>query len=169
MATPGTAGTQDRRDPADWPPHIRARYGVTDRPRWVPVLLTVLGLVFVAVVTIVGWRLANPAIDAAVTSYDTLSDDHMVIRYDLARRELAPATCVLRARAADGFDVGHVTVVLPPAQGRTSHEYDLRTAYRGLVGELVGCGIDGPPPGIPGAQFRPGVVPPEQPWTPTGS
>lgn len=169
MATPGTAGTQDRRDPDAWPPHIRARYGITDRPRWVPVLLTVLGLVFVAIVTIVGWQLANPAIAAGVTSYETLADDHLVVRFEVERRERVPATCVLRARAEDGFDVAYVTVELPPAQGRTDHEYDLRTAYRALVGELVGCGINGPPPGIPGAQFRPGVVPPEQPWTPQGA
>jgi hypothetical protein len=135
----------------------------------VPVLLTVLGLVFVAVVTVVGWRLANPAIAAGVTSYETLADDRMVLRFDVDRRELAPATCVLRARAEDGFDVAYVIVELPPAEGRTAHEYDLRTAYRALVGELVGCGIEGPPPGIPGAQFRPGVVPPEQPWTASGS
>ena len=167
MATPGTAGAPGRHDPSAWPPHIRARYGISDRPRWIPVLLAALGLGFLAAVTIVGWRVANPAIDAGVTAYDTVADDHMVLRYELVRRELSPATCVLRARAEDGFDVAYVAVELPAAQGRTTHEYDLRTAYRALVGELVGCGLDGPPPGIPGAQFRPGVVPPEQPWTPT--
>jgi hypothetical protein len=73
---------------------------------------------------------------------------------------------VLRARAEDGFDVGYATVELPAESGLTLHEFQMRTAYRALVGELVGCGLDGPPPGIPGAQFRPGVEAPDQPWSP---
>ncbi len=56
----------------------------------------------------------------------------------------------------DGFDVGYAVVELPPAQGRTYHTFEMRTAYRALVGELLGCGLMAPPPGIPGAQFRPG-------------
>jgi hypothetical protein len=160
MTMPGTAG-----HPSQWPEHIRARYGVTDRPRWLPAVIVLVGLAFVAVVTALGLRLANPEIKAGLASYDIAADDHVVLRYEVERRDASPATCVLRARAEDGFDVAYVIVELPPAEGRTAHEYDLRTAYRGLVGELVGCGIDGPPPGIPGAQFRPGVVPPEQPWT----
>jgi hypothetical protein len=161
MTTSGTAG-----DPSQWPEHIRARYGITDRPRWVPWLIGLLGVAFVAVVMVLGVRLANPAIDAGVTSYVTVADDHMSIEFEVVRRETSPATCVLRARAEDGFDVGYATVELPAAQGRTLHEYQMRTAYRALVGELVGCGLDGVPPGIPGAQFRPGVVAPAQPWTP---
>ena len=153
--------------PSQWPPHIRERYGVTDRPRWAPIVLGALGLGFLAVVTFLGVRLSNPAIDAGVLSYVTVSDERMTIEYEVQRRDSSPATCVLRARARDGFDVGHIVVELPPAQGRTTHTFEMRTAYRALVGELVGCGLTGPPPGIPGAQFRPGVVAPEQPWTPS--
>ncbi|HYN57037.1 MAG TPA: DUF4307 domain-containing protein [Motilibacterales bacterium] len=153
--------------PSQWPPHIRERYGVTDRPRWAPIVVGVLGLAFLALVTFLGLRLSNPAIDAGVLSYETVSDERMTIGYEVQRREPTPATCVLRARARDGFDVGYVVVELPPAQGRTTHTLEMRTAYRALVGELVGCGITGPPPGIPGAQFRPGVVAPVQPWTPS--
>jgi hypothetical protein len=76
---------------------------------------------------------------------------------------------VLRARAEDGFDVGYIVEELPAAQGRTNHTVELRTAYRAIVGELVGCGLSGPPPGLPGAQFRPGVTPPQQPWAPDGA
>ncbi len=160
MTSPGTAGRPDQ-----WPEHIRARYGVTDRPRWFPAAVAALLVVGLAAVTLLAWQLANPAIGAGVTAYRTLADDHMEIRYEVRRRDQAPATCVLRARAEDGFDVGYATVELPAAAGTTRHELQMRTAYRALVGELVGCGLDGPPPGIPGAQFRPGVEPPEQPWT----
>jgi hypothetical protein len=155
--------------PSQWPPHIRERYGVTDRPGWVPAALIVLGLGFLAFVTFLGLRLSNPAIDAGVLSYRTVTDERMTIGFEVQRRETSPATCVLRARAMDGFDVGYAVVELPPAQGRTNHTLEMRTAYRALVGELLGCGLNGPPPGIPGAQFRPGIVAPVQPWTPTES
>lgn len=151
--------------PTQWPPHIRQRYGITDRPRWVPAALVGVGLAFLAFVTFLGLRLSNPAIDAGVLSYATVSDERMTIGYEVERRDTTPAICVLRARARDGFDVGYAVVELPPDQGRTYHTLEMRTAYRALVGELVGCGLDAPPPGIPGAQFRPGVVAPVQPWT----
>jgi hypothetical protein len=153
--------------PSQWPAHIRERYGVTDRPRWAPAALIALGLAFLAVVTLLGLRLSNRAIEAGVLSYETVTDERMTIGYEVQRRGTSPATCVLRARAKDGFDVGYAVVELPAAQGRTYHTFEMRTAYRGLVGELLGCGLKAPPPGIPGAQFRPGIVAPVQPWTPT--
>lgn len=160
MASPRNAG-----HPEQWPEHIRARYGVSDRPRWLPAALVALLVVAVAAASVLAWQLLNPAIAAGVTSYITVSDDRMDIRFQVERRDEGPATCVLRARAEDGFDVGYATVELPAESGRTAHEYSMGTAYRALVGELLGCGLDGPPPGIPGAQFRPGVDPPPQPWT----
>jgi hypothetical protein len=135
----------------------------------VPAALLGLGLVFLAFVTFLGLRLSNPAIDAGVLAYKTVSDERMTITYEVQRRGAGPATCVLRARAIDSFDVGYAVVELPPAQGRTTHTFEMRTAYRALVGELVGCGLTGVPPGIPGAQFRAGIIAPEQPWTSPGS
>lgn len=160
MTSPGTAGR-----PEQWPEHIRARYGVSDRPRWLPAAVAALLVVALAAASLLAWQLANPAVGAGVTSYATVADDRIDIQYEVRRRDETPATCVLRARAEDGFDVGYATVVLPAEAGSTRHEIQMRTAYRALVGELLGCGLDGPPPGIPGAQFRPGVEPPEQPWT----
>ena len=52
---------------------------------------------------------------------------------------------------------------LPPAQGRTNHTFEMRTAYRALVGELLGCGLDGAATGDPGGAVptgdrRPGAA-----------
>lgn len=152
--------------PSDWPPHIQARYGITNRTRWVPVAVATVGVAFLGAVLFLGLRLGNAAIDAGVFGYTTVSDDRMTIRYEIERRDPSPATCVLRARAEDGFDVGYAVVKLPVAQGRTTHTYEMATAYRALVGELLGCGLAEQPPGIPGGQFRPGTLAPEQPWRP---
>ncbi|HEX6887217.1 MAG TPA: DUF4307 domain-containing protein [Candidatus Nanopelagicales bacterium] len=162
MATPGTAG-----DPRTWPPHMRERYGVHERRRWVPVVLGLLVLGFLALVSIVGWRLVNPPVQGTVSAYDTVADDHMTLRFTVQRQRETAVTCVVRARAQDGFDVAYTTVELPAGQGTTEHTMELRTAYRALVGELLGCGTGAVPASVPGAQFRPGVVPPAQPWTPS--
>jgi len=162
MASVRTAG-----HPAQWPPHIRERYGVRDRSPWATVALVAAGLLFLALVTVVGWRLSNPAVDAGVLSYQAVSDERMTIGFEVQRRASTPVTCVLRARGQDGFDVGYAVVALPTDSGRTQHVFEVRTAYRGVVGELLGCGPDGPPAGVPAAQFRPGVLPPDQPWKPT--
>jgi hypothetical protein len=161
MTSRGNAGR-----PEQWPEHIRARYGVTGRPRWLPALVVVLLVGGTIVSGLLVWQLATPTVSAGVSSYTTVADDRIDIEYQVVRRTDVAVTCVLRARAADGYDVGYATVELPPASGRTQHELRMRTAYRALVGELLGCGEDEPPGGIPGAQFRPGVDPPTQPWAP---
>lgn len=153
-------------DPDTWPEHIRARYGVRPRPWWRVPLLVTLGVGLLAAVTLVGVRLSQPAISAGLSTYE-IADDHVRISFETQRREATPATCVLRARSEDGFDVGYAVVELPAGSGRALHTYQLRTAYRALVAELLGCGTAGVPPGIPAAQFRPGVLPPAQPWSPS--
>ena len=159
MSAPVKAGHH-----STWPEHIRARYGVSDRPRWVLPVLVVVGIGAAVAATAMVAQLASPPIAAGITNYVTLADDHMLIEFQVQRRDPTPATCVLRARARDSFDVGYAVVELPTAEGRTSHSFDMRTAYRPFVGELLGCSIDRPPD-VSGSQFRPGVVPPEQPWT----
>ncbi|MGV1004114.1 MAG: DUF4307 domain-containing protein [Candidatus Nanopelagicales bacterium] len=153
-------------DPATWPEYIRARYGVRARPPWRTPLLVVIGVTFAVVMGLVGWRLAYRPISVGVVGYETLADDRLTITFDVARRVDKPVECVLRARSEDGTDVAYATVRLPAATGTTRVTYDLATSSRAFVGELLGCGLDGPPPGVAGAQFRPGVLPPEQPRRP---
>ena len=153
-------------DPRTWPPEIRARYGVTSRRRWLHPALG-FGVLLMALVGFLAVRLLDPPISAGIASFRVEADDHVRISFAVARRAAQPATCVLRARAEDGFDVGYAVVSLPPASGHTAHTYDLRTAYRAIIGELLGCAVgDDPPRNVAPAQFRPGVVPPAQPWEP---
>ena len=157
-------------DPTTWPEHIQQRYAVGRRRRWLITAALTCGLAMLAFITFYGVRVTQRAISAGMASYTTVSDDHMTLRFAVDRREAVAATCVVRGRAQDGFDVGYAVVHLPPEAGSTAHTYELRTAYRGLLGELLGCAVgDQPPPGIPPAQFRAGVIPPEQPWTASGT
>lgn len=154
------------RQPQDWPEHIRVRYGVTHRKRWAPVALVLLGAAFTLAVLFVGWRLAYPPVSTAVVSYATRADDHLSLTLQVVRRKDVPVECAVRARSIDGFDVAYAVVGLPAGIGDTRVTYELRTSSRAFLGELVGCGVGTTPPGTVGAQFRPGVLPPAQPWTP---
>jgi hypothetical protein len=152
-------------DPRTWPPEIRDRYGVGARPRWLLPAL-VLGVLMVTLIAVLGVRTLRSEISAGLASFTVQADDHVELSFAVRRSEATPATCVVRARADDGFDVGYAVVRLPAAEGHTGHTYQLRTAYRALLGELLGCAVgDQPPPNVAPAQFRPGVVPPEQPWS----
>jgi hypothetical protein len=149
--------------PTTWPPEIRARYGITGR-RWQPAVFIVLGLAFAAVVAGLGWRAANPDVKGVISAYATISDTRMDMTLDVMRRTDEPVTCVLRARASDSSDVGYALVEVPAGRGQAQVRYRMATAYRALVGELLGCAPGGIPAGVAGAQFRPGVLPPTQPW-----
>ncbi len=156
-------------DPRTWSDEIRTRYGVGTRPRWLlPAVVT--GLVMMALVGFLGIRLFQGGISAGLASYSVEADDHVHLSFAVQRSEAMPATCVVRARAQDGFDVGYAVVSLPAAAGHSAHTYDLRTAYRAILGELLGCHLgQDAPANVPPAQFRPGVVPPEQPWSPAAA
>ena len=153
-------------DPQSWSPQIRQRYGVGGRPRWL-LPAAGFGALMLALTAFLGYRTLQSEISAGLASFAVESDEHVQLSFAVRRAEAVPATCVVRARAQDGFDVGYAVVALPAAAGHTGHTYELRTAYRAIVGELLGCAVgDQPPASVPPAQFRPGVVPPEQPWSP---
>lgn len=163
MSAPTQVGGAGR--PSQWSPEMRARYGVRERPRWLIALAVVGGVTLLMLGTWYAWERANPDIASGLSTYSVISDDHVEVTFDVVRRPAEPAVCVVRARAVDGFDVGYAEVSLPAQSGRITHTYQLRTAYRALMAELLGCGLGAAPPGLPGPQFRPGVLPPEQPWT----
>lgn len=156
-ATPGS--------PASWPPAIRARYGIGQR-RWRPLVFALLGVGFAIAVAVLGWRVSTPAVKGAVAAYVTVSDDRMDLTLEVQRRTDEPISCAIRARASDGFDVGYAVLDLPGGPGMSRTDYRMATAYRALVGELLGCAVGQLPDSVTGAQFRPGVLPPSQPWRP---
>jgi hypothetical protein len=153
-------------DPKTWPEEIRIRYGVRAHRPWIRIVLAAAAPALGLALTWWAWQGAHPTVSAGVTTYETLADDHLRIDFTIQRRSPVAVTCILRARSADGFDVAYTSLDLPAAVGTTQHAVDLRTAGRARIGELLGCGVGSAPTGVPGAQFRPGVLPPPQPWQP---
>ena len=150
----------------DLPPHLKARYGVGRRP-WGAYIAT--GLVAVAFVAALGFVIYNvlaPNIQPKLLAWRVVAPDHVAITFEVRRSESADVYCVLRAQDESRADVGYAVVSLPRGTTYVQQVYDLRTLSPAFVVDLLGCQAGEPPQRVPPPQFPPGVVPPQQPWTP---
>jgi hypothetical protein len=114
--------------------------------RVMAVLLTAL---LVAVVVAVGafvWdRFGGEQVRGQVRTFQIRSDSELVIELEAAKTPGARAYCVIRARGADGLEVGRDIAVLD-AEG-TSEEvargtFVLATSAQAVTAELAGCTPD---------------------------
>lgn len=149
-------------------PQMRERYGIRRTPWWGYAGLGALVLAFAAALGYVGFQLAAPGIDYQVLSWRVVSDDRVDITYEVTRADTADAYCVIRAQDSTRADVGYAISVLPRGTTYVQETYSLRTTAPAFGIEILACASGGPPEGVPPPQFPPGVVPPEQPWTPGG-
>ena len=114
--------------------------------RVLAVLLTLLALAVVAAVVSFGWsRYAGEQVRGQVVGFDITSNTTVELDVEVAKTSGAPAYCVIRARAADGLEVGRDIAVLdaqgtpdPVARGT----FVLETSRRAVTGELAGCTPD---------------------------
>lgn len=148
------------------PPHLQARYGVGRRSGWAWVWGGLAVAVFVLAIAFVAFQLAAPKIDGKLLAWDDSADDHVRVTFEVARPDGETAYCVVRAQDSSRVDVGYAVVEVPAGPGYAQTTYALRTIAPAYVVELLGCGPDNPPARVPPEQFPPGVVPPDQPWTP---
>ncbi len=145
----------------DLSPAMAARYG-TDRPRRGGVALAVVvGVVFVAIVGYVTWRLAAPAVQANVIRFTDVSDTQAEVTFEVHRSGASATTCVIRAQGIDHADVAYATVTITPGRDYVQPTYPLATSSRANTVEVLGCSDDGPPR-VDGPQFVPGTVNPPQ-------
>jgi hypothetical protein len=121
------------------------RYGRRRSGRRRSVLpLAVLALVIVASLVVsvkLYQRFGQTDYDAQIVGWSEPSDKEMVIQFRVRVPDGRAASCVLRARDYDGFEVGRRTVVVRPAEGGTSVEAkeSVTTTARGSVGDVIGC------------------------------
>jgi hypothetical protein len=141
---------------------MAARYG-TDRPRRGGVALAVVvGVVFVAIVGYVTWRLAAPAVQANVIRFTDVSDTEAEVTFEVHRTGSSATTCVIRAQGIDHADVGYATTVtITPGRDYVQLDVPLATSSRPLTVEVLGA--DDGPPRVDGPQFVPARNPPQVP------
>jgi hypothetical protein len=104
----------------------------------------VVGLLAVAGSTL--WeRFGGERATAQVVDFQVLSDDVVRIDVQVSKPAGAAAYCLLRARGADGAEVGRevVTLARPGTAGETvRREHELATRDRAVTGEAGACSLE---------------------------
>ncbi|HZN20268.1 MAG TPA: DUF4307 domain-containing protein [Micromonosporaceae bacterium] len=111
-------------------------------PGWV---VGVLAAVVVAAGLGMAWRLyqqyGDPAYDVSVIRFDEITEAGVTVEFAVNVPRGGSATCVVRARAYSGEQVGQteVTVTAEPGQRRVVTRYRLATSARPFTGEVPRC------------------------------
>ncbi|HET8683178.1 MAG TPA: DUF4307 domain-containing protein [Micromonosporaceae bacterium] len=122
------------------------RYGRRRRARRTPAW--VVGVLVAAVVAAalgVAWRLyqqyGDPVYDVSVTRFDEITETGVTVEFAVNVPPGGGATCVVRARAYSGAQVGQteLTVTAEPGQRRVVTRYRLATSARPFTGEVPRC------------------------------
>ncbi len=111
--------------------------------RVLAVLLTLLLLGVVAAVGSFVWdRFGGEQVRGQVRTFEVRSDSEVVMELEVAKTAGATAYCVIRARGADGLEVGRDIAVVD-AEGTDERvargTFVLRTSDRANTAELAGC------------------------------
>lgn len=122
------------------------RYGRRRTPRrsrpWLPVLLVLALVAALALVSLRLYRLyGDPQYDAEVVSYTEITEQQVVIDFQVTVPAGGSAVCLLRARSRDGAVVGRaeVPVQAAPGQRRVHTRHTLPTTARPFIGEVLRC------------------------------
>jgi hypothetical protein len=146
---------------------MQERYGLDRRPvgRWIAV--GVVTLAFVGALVFVAVGMGSGGLQTRLITWAVVGPDRVDITFQVQPDPDAPVTCVLRAQDENRIDVGYASVAIPPqsTDAAVISTYPLRTLAPAYTVELLGCAA-GETPRVPPPQFPPGVVPPEQPYSP---
>jgi hypothetical protein len=108
-------------------------------------LSALLVAVVVAVAAFVRDRFSDDRVRGQVRTFDIRSDTEVVLEVEAAKAPGATAYCIIRARGADGLEVGRDIAVLD-AEGTSDRvvrgTFVLRTDAPAVTGELAGCTAD---------------------------
>jgi hypothetical protein len=146
-----TTGPPARRRPPD-------RYDPPSRlvPRFLAVVLSVLFLgLLVAVAVNLYDRYRTSDVATQERGFVVVSDQRVDVVFDVRSPEDQTAWCLVRARSADGAEVGalFVSITRKPADPQPLRlQQPLETSARAVTGEVVRCLTSTPPAGEPRAE-----------------
>jgi hypothetical protein len=148
------------------PPELQARYG-TGRPSRLPLVAGIIGIAaFIAAMMFVTLNLLSPKVTYQLLSWRDVSTDRVDVTFEVRRSAEWDVYCIVRAQDGSRADVGYATVAIPRGTSYAQLTYPLRTLAPAFIVEILACEAGSPPQRVVPPQFPPGVVPPEQPWTP---
>ncbi|WP_229072029.1 DUF4307 domain-containing protein [Actinoplanes sp. DH11] len=125
-----------------FPPGRYGRRREGRHSRWLPILATVLsGLVILGLTMQLYNKFGEGDYDPQIIGWSEPSDTEMVIQFRVLVPAGENATCMLRARDYDGFEVGRqlVTVQGKPGGGSVEVSEPVTTKSRASVGDVMGC------------------------------
>jgi hypothetical protein len=119
-----------------------ARYGVRMTRRGKIAMIICVTIIAAAALTGLLWIAlyqANPPVRGTLLVYEVTSDRAVEVRFELWRRPGITAQCVVRARNAEGVEVGSRLIIIPAGERRVIRTEVLETRSRAVSGELKDC------------------------------
>ena len=119
-----------------------ARYGVRMTRRGKITMIVAVIIVAAAALTGLVWIAlyqANPPVRGTLLGYEVTSDRAVEVRFEVWRRPGVTAQCVVRARNAEGVEVGSRLITIPAGERRVIRTEVLETRSRAVSGELKDC------------------------------
>lgn len=129
-----------------FPPGRYGRRREGGQRRWLPILTAaVFGLGLAGLTFAYYDKFGETDYKADIIGWDDPSGTEMVIEFRVRVPEGGAATCMLRARDYDGYEVGRraVTVPAPAGGGSVDVRESVPTKTRGSVGDVMGCRATG--------------------------
>ncbi|WP_328465301.1 DUF4307 domain-containing protein [Actinoplanes sp. NBC_00393] len=125
-----------------FPPGRYGRRRDGRKRRWLPILLVVLFAAAILGLTLKFYdKFGQTDYTPQIIGWSEPTDTEMVIQFRVWVPEGGTATCMLRARDYDGFEVGRQAVLVPAPDGGGSVEVSekVATKARASVGDVMGC------------------------------
>jgi len=121
---------------------LQERYGTGHPRRRIGIIVasTILGVTFISWLTWAAWFHSDPAIDAALTSYDVVNDHQVNVKIDARIRDAdTEGTCLVRATAVDHSIVGELNLSAEELRSSEGKWIPIRTEREANTAELVRC------------------------------
>lgn len=125
-----------------FPPGRYGRRRDGGRRRWLPIAVTAVFGAGLAGLTFAYYdKFGQTDYQADIIGWSVPSATEMVVEFRVRIPEGGAATCMLRARDYDGFEVGRRPVTVPAGADGGSVEVReaVPTKERGSVGDVMGC------------------------------
>jgi len=150
---------------ADMSAQMKQRYGIRPTPWTTKVLVGVVVLAYAIAIGYVFVQLAGRSVESQLLVWTQPLPDRVDITFEVERRGGDSVTCVVRAQDPDRVDLGYATTDIEAGETYVQSTYSLRVLGPAAVVEVLTCVPSGEQLRVPGPQFPPGIVPPQQPWT----
>lgn len=112
-------------------------------PRWVLPLLVVGVVAVSAAVSLQLFRqYGAPEYQPKVLAYTNVTDTGITVTFEVYKPPGKPATCIARARSADGAEVGRAEVAIPAGgadRDSVTVTYQIATSRRPVTAEVPRC------------------------------